>query len=265
MNVYIQEMKMSVKSMLYWTLGMLAALIFFMAMFPALSKDAVIMQEVLSSFPPELVRALGLTTFDLSSLLGYYAFLFTYILLIASIYAMKSGISVLSEEARVKTSDFLLVKPITRTSIVTAKIISVLTNLLLQNIIYSIATLIMAHIVSEQVYDKRVLMLINISLLLVQLFFVALGLFLAAAMKRIKTVLPITLGMIFGFFVLFLLYQSLADSKLAYFTPFAYFDVVYTMEAHGFRTGFAALDIILILVFTSLAYIIYNRKDMPSV
>lgn len=265
MNVYIQELKMSVRSMLYWTIGLLAALVFFMSMFPAISKDAAVMQEIMSKFPPELVKALGLSSFDLSSFLGYYSFLFTYLVLIASIYAMKSGISVLSEEARVKTSDFLLVKPIKRTTIVTAKIMSVLTNVLIQNIIYIIATFVVANTVADQSYDKGTLLLINISMLLVQLFFIALGLFLSVIMKRLKTVLPVTLGIVFGFLVLFMLYQTLADPKLSYITPFAYFDVAYTLSVKGFKTGLFVLDIILVIAFTVLTYIIYNKKDMPSV
>ncbi len=265
MNIYIQELKMSVKSMVYWTIGMVTVLIFFMSMFTAISNEAAMMQQVMSSFPPEFVKALGLSNFDLSSLIGYYAFLFTYILLIASIYAMKSGISVLSEEVRAKTVDFLLVKPIRRTKIVTAKLMSILTNVLIQNIIYSITTLIVLNIVSEQLYDKNILILINLSILMVQLFFVALGLLLAVVIKKIKTVLPITLGIVFGFFVLFLLYQSVTDSKLAFITPFAYFDVSNIIETGSFKSGFVALDLTLVLIFIALSYFIYNKKDMPSV
>jgi ABC-2 type transport system permease protein len=265
MNVYIQELKMSWKSMVYWTIGLLAALTFFMTMFSSISKDAAVMQEILSKFPPQLVKALGMSSFDLSSFLGYYSFLFTFLVLIASIYAMKSGISVLSEEARAKTSDFLLVKPIKRTTIVTAKIMSVLTNVLIQNVIYIIASFIIANTVADQSYDKGTLLLINISMLSVQLFFIALGLFLSVIMKRLKTVLPVTLGIVFGFLVLFMLYQTLSDSKLAYITPFAYFDVAYTLAAKGFKTNLFILDIILVLAFIALTYIIYNKKDMPSV
>lgn len=265
MNVYIQELKMSVKSMIYWTIGLIAVLLLFMSMFPVISKGAALMEKVLESFPPEFVKAMGLSTFNMSSVEGYYAFLFTYIILIASIYAMKAGISVLSEEVRAKTSDFLVVKPITRTNIVTAKIMSVLTNVLIQNIIYSIATFAITGSFAEQSYDKGILMLINLSLLLVQLFFVGFGLLLSLVIKKIKTVLPITMGVVFGFFVLFLLYQSLSDSKLAYITPFAYFDASYIIEAQSLKSGFVILDIALIIVFTILTYLVYNKKDMPSV
>ena len=265
MNIYIQELKMSVSSAIYWTIGMLSTMLLFMLMFPAISTDAVIMQQIVSKFPPEFTKALGLTTLDLSVVTGFYGFLFMYILLIGSVFAMKSGISVLSEEVRAKTADFLVAKPVTRTAIVTAKLMSVLTNILSQNIIYIIGAFIVANLVADQSFDQGIFLLINISLLFVQLFFVAFGLFLSVVIKKIKTVLPIALGTVFGFFVLQMLNQSLADAKLAYITPFAYYDVSQIIETSGYDLGYLAVNWILIIVFTSLTYFIFNKKDMPSV
>ncbi len=265
MNVYIQELKMSARSAIYWTIGMISLLAMFMVMFPIISKDAALMQQVLSKFPPELARALGLNTLDMSTLTGYYAFLFTYILLIGAIYAMKSGISILSEEIREKTADFLITKPISRTAIVTAKIMSTVTLLLLQNIVFIASAFIVSGIVSDKPFDKNVFMLINVTLLLVQLFFIAFGLLLSVIMKKIKTVLPITMGVVFGFFILQLLNQSLADEKLAYITPFAYFDTAQIIETASLKGNFIAVNLALIIIFTAFTYIIYNKKDIPSV
>lgn len=256
---------MGAKSFTYWTLGILAILVIFMLMFPAISQDAALIQQLLNNFPPEFSKALGLTNLDLSDALGYYGFLFTYILLIGSIYAMKSGVSVLSEEARVKTTDFLLVKPVSRNLIVSAKIISVLTNLVSQNFIYLFVAFIVLKLSSSNSFDFMVFILISLSLFLVQMFFVAFGLLLSVCIKRVKTVLPITLGVVFGFFVLQLLNQSLSDNKLAYITPFAYFDVPQIIKTSVYKPVFLVLDIVLIIIFTLLAYIIYNKKDMPSV
>ena len=265
MNVYIQELKMSARSAAYWTLGMLVLLLMFMQMFPAFSKDAAVMQQIISKFPPEFAKALGLSTLDLSNVMGYYGFLFTYMLLIGGIFAMKSGISVLSEEVRAKTADFLVVKPITRTAIVTAKLFSVLTNIVLQNIVYTSLAFIVIESISKEPYDLKVFFLINLSLLLVQLFFASLGLFVGVAMKKIKTVLPVALGMVFGFFVLQLLNQSLTDAKLGYITPFAYYDIAYIIETVSYKPEFFIINCFLVIGFTAAAYLIYNKKDMPSV
>lgn len=265
MNVYLQELKVSILSAVYWTIGMLAMLLMFMQMFPAFSKDAAVMQQIISKFPPEFAKALGLSTLDLSSIMGYYGFLFTYILLIGGIFAMKSGIAVLSEEIRAKTADFLVVKPITRTTIVTAKLLSVLTNIVLLNILYVSCAFILVKLMSDKPYDVKAFFLINLSLLLVQLFFASLGLLIGVVMKKIKTVLPVALGLVFGFFVLQLLNQSLADAKLAYITPFAYYDISFIIETASYKTEFLVINCLLVIAFTAAAYYIYNKKDMPSV
>jgi len=159
----------------------------------------------------------------------------------------------------------LLTKPVTRTVIVTAKLSSALTYILLQNIVYQIGAFAIVHLISDQAVDLLTLLLINLSLLFVQLFFVSFGLFLAVLIKKIKTVLPITMGVVFGFFVLQLLNLSLADEKLAFITPFAYYDVSTIIETTRYDIGYFVMNWLLILIFTVLSYVIYNKKDMPSV
>jgi ABC-2 type transport system permease protein len=265
MNVYFQELKTFVRSAFNWTLAMLLTLTVFMFMFPAISKDIGLMNEILSNFPPEFTRALGLSTLDLSDVIGYYAYAFMYIVLIGSVYALKIGISVLSEETRVKTADFLLSKPISRTAIVTAKIMSVLTLLLCQTIIFIIGSLVITQFLSNQYVDKNTFLLITLSLLLVQLFFAAFGLLLSVIISKIKTVLPITLGVVFGFWALQMLNQSLEGSQLAYITPFAYFDPSQIIASGGYEPIYLGIDLTMIVIFTILTYVIYNKKDMPSV
>jgi ABC-2 type transport system permease protein len=84
-------------------------------------------------------------------------------------------------------------------------------------------------------------------------------------MKKIKTVLPITMGIVFGFFVLQLLNQSLDDVKIAFLTPFAYFDATSIIKTGGLKSGFLAIDFALIFIFVALTYVVYNKKDVPSV
>ncbi len=265
MNIYRQEMKRSVRSTIYWTVGMLATLLLFMFMFPTLSQDVALINQIASKFPPEIIRALGLSSLDLSTVLGFYGYVFSFIMLIGSVYALKSGISALSEEIRAQTADFLLSKPITRTTIVTTKIVSVISLLLLQTIIYIIGAFIITQLITDQYFDKSIFLLINLSLFLVELFFVGLGLLLSVIMKRIKTVLPIALAIVFGFWALQMLNQSLADPKLAYITPFAYFDIAKLIATGRYETAYLFSDAVLVVVFTALTYIIYQRQDMPSV
>jgi ABC-2 type transport system permease protein len=264
MNIFSQELKMSAASMIYWTASIVLFVLLFMFMYPPISKDIQVIESILSNFPPELRRALGMTTLDLSQVLGFYGFLFIYILLIGSVYAMKSGISVLSEEIRSKTADFLLVKPVPRTRIVSAKILSILSNLIVQNLLFMFISYIIISSYVNGSLDTRTFILINLSLFQVQLFFAAVGLFLSVLIKKIKTVLPVSLGVVFAFFVIQMINQSLNDPKLAYITPFAYFDVSKIIQNVGYDTSFLIINIIIIFILTALTYIIYQKKDIPS-
>ncbi len=265
MNIYRQELRMSARSGIYWTLGMLLTLLFFMLMFPAFSQDAAIINQILSQFPKEIIKALGLSSLDLSTILGFYGYVFIFILLIAAIYALKTGISSLSEEIRAKTADFLVSKPVSRAVIVTAKIASVLTLLVLQTIVYLLGALIITRTIGGQYFDKSLFILMNMSLLGVELFFAGLGFLLAVIIKKIKTVLPLALGIVFGFWIIQMLNQSLEDPALAYLTPFAYFDIVKIIETGRYETVYLICELVLIAVFTALTYIVYQHKDMPSV
>jgi ABC-2 type transport system permease protein len=97
-----------------------------------------------------------------------------------------------------------------------------------------------------------------------QLFFVAIGLFLSETLRKIKAVLPIALGVVFFFFILQMINQSLNDPKLAYFTPFAYFDLAQIIQTVQYNTSFVLINIVLITALTIMSYIIYQRKDLPS-
>jgi len=264
MNVYRQEIKMAINSWLYWTLGMLLTLMIFMLMFEAVSQDAALFNQIVNKLPPELTRAMGLTTLDLSTVVGYYAYMFLIIVLVGSVYALKSGISILSEEVRAKTADFLVSKPISRTSIASVKLLSVLTLLVLQILIYFIGTLIIIRLTTSQDFDRGAFLLINLSLFLIQLYFSALGFFLGVVINKIKSVLPLSLGLVFAFMVVQMLNQSLADPKLAYLTPFAYYDLNTIINGGGYESSFLITEAVVVVIFIFLGYLIYNRKDLPS-
>jgi ABC-2 type transport system permease protein len=265
LNVYLHETRTNLTSMLYWTAGMLLGLLFFMFMFPAITRDVGAIDQITSQFPPEVIRALGLSTLDLSTVLGFYSYVFLFIVLVGSIYALKLGINSLAQEIEAKTADFLLSKPMRRTAIVTAKGSSSVTMLLLQNLIYIPIAYVIVKLTTGQPFDHRSFLLINLALLFTQLFFVALGMLLAVIIKRVKNVLTISLGTVFGFWILQTLNQTLADPTLSYLTPFAYFDFSQIISNRGFNNTYLLTDLALVIIFTVLAYWIYQRQDMPSV
>lgn len=265
MNIYLHELKIYWKSSITWIYSILGILVFFMSIFPVIYEDIDFMQQMLANFPEEFLRAFGMATVDLSSELGFYSFVFSYVLIAGSIQAMNLGVSVLSSELREKTADFLLAKPVTRNKIITSKILAVFTHIFITNVIFVIATRITVDLFKKNTYDVRILLLISITLFFVQLFFVSFGLFSSVLIGKIRTVVPLSLGVVFGFYIINLLNDTLGDEKLTYLTPFAYFNSENIIKTGSYDPKYLILCGILIITFTVATYVIYSKKDIPSV
>ena len=265
MNLIRQEIKMSYRSFISYTLGLVILYTVFLSFFESFRKNAAMLEDILSNFPPEFKAAFGFSDVDLSQLSGYLSFLFGYIVLIGAIYAMKLGTTLLSEEVRSKTADFLLTKPITRTTIVTSKLATILFFIGLQNLIfYTVALLSTILILTDHVLPLWLFTCMCLSILLVQLFFVGIGMLCAAAFKKIKSVMPITLGVVFIFYILEMINASVMDPKLAYLTPFSYFKGSRILENNGLSATFVLLVLCLFVLFICTSYFIYQKKDIGS-
>lgn len=264
-NMYLHELKAYRKSTIIWTSSLVAIIIMFMAMFPTFSKDVSVMDKIIGAFPDEIKKALGLSTLDLSTVLGFYGYIFGYILLCGAIQAMNLGVGIISVEVREKTADFLLVKPVTRTEIITSKLLAALTSIAVTNVIYFTASFIMAQAVKQEAYSIKVFFMISLTMLFVQLIFMSIGVFISIIPKKIKSVLPVSLSVVFGFYVINLFGAAVGGEAVRYITPFRYFDLGYIIKNGAYEVSFIILSIVILLVSIIGSYILYSKKDIPSV
>lgn len=265
MNILKHELRLYRKSTITWTLSLVFIIALFSMIYPSFKDAASAMEQIMENFPEGIKNALGLSTLNMSEVLGFYGFMFMYITLTGAIQAMNLGLSTLSNELIDKTADFLLAKPVKRIKIVHAKLTAALINIFATNIIFTIAAKIALDLASETEYSFKVFLLFNISLLLIQLFFLSFGMLVSVFMNKMKTIVPISLGIVFGFFVLNLLNESLTDKPLTAVTPFAYFGTSGIYENAGYDMKWFVLNCVLICLFTVGAYIKYIKKDIPSV
>jgi ABC-2 type transport system permease protein len=265
MNILVQELKMGRKSLIIWCTSLLGVLLLFMSLYPSISIDMADLQKVFASFPPAIQQAFGLNSLFLTSILNFYSFTLTYILLAGSVQAMNLGISVLSAEVRDKTGDFLFVKPLSRNRIITIKILAVFIELLITNIFFFIGSFFFLTLFSEHSFDYQLFILLTGTLFLLQLFFCSLGLFISVFFKRIRTVLPISMGVVFLFYVVYLLNETLDDVKLSYLSPFGYFDLSTITQNIRYDSTYLILWSILVAVFVFFTFWIFGKKDLPSI
>lgn len=265
MNMYLYELKAYRNATMIWTASVAGLVLLMMSIYPSFADDAETFMEVIASMPESVVQAIGIQIDSIASLLGYYSYIFLYVSLCGAIQAMHLGSSILSKETREKTADFLLAKPVTRGAIMTSKVLASLTLLLATNIIYFAVASLIASAVALEPYDYGAFALISLSLLLVQLIFLAMGVAAALLLPRIKTVLPVTLGTVFAFFILTFVSSSTGDGVLRYVTPFHYYDRAYIILHSGYETGFVAATIVIIAACTLFGYIRYQKRDVHAV
>lgn len=264
MNIFLYEMKAYRKSLIIWACSMAALAVLYIFMFTAISNDIEEFQQVLRNMPEMVRKALSLYVDSISNLNGFYSFVFTYIVLCGAIQAMNLGTSIISKEVREKTADFLMTKPISREKILASKILAAFVSLVVTNAIYLAITVPMTFIVQSE-FSMKIFLMISATMFFVQLMFMALGVIVAVAIGKIKSVISISLSTVFGFFIIGSLGSIIGDEAARYASPFKYFDAVYIMENASYEVSFIIVGTVFVIAAIAASFLLYVKKDIHAV
>lgn len=265
MNIYLQELRAYRKTTIIWIISLVALMALYMSMFAAISQDGQSFIKALEGYPENVRIAMGMHIESITSLLGFSGFILTFITLIGAIQAMNMGLSIVSKEVRERTADFLMTKPVSRTRILSAKLLAALSLILITNVVYLIAARYIANQVAITDYDEGLFFMISITLLFVQLMFLAFGITLSVVLPKIKSVLPLSLGVVFGLFFVGAFGATTADDPMRYLTPFKYFDTMYILQNSKYETSFVVTGIVLVVVAIVVSYYVYKKKNIHAV
>ncbi len=265
MNIFLHELKAYRKSTIVWTISLVVMAMIYFSLFPAFSKDVDQIKGLLEGFPEVIRNGMGISLDSFGSILGYYSFPISFVILIGAIQAMNFGVSILSKEVREKTADFLLTKPVTRAQVLTSKILAVVASLVITNVVYIVVANIVASIVKNDDYSFKIFFMISITLLFVQLIFMSLGFIISVMLPKIKSVLPISLGTVFLFYFISFLSTKSNEAVIKYITPFKYFDPAYIVANSAYEMRYIIISLVFIIVSIIASYVIYSKKDIHSV
>lgn len=265
MNMYLHELKSLRRSAVIWTCALAAVAALFLSMYPGMAKDAGDFRKLLGGYPPALRDMMSINLGIITTFLGFYSFVFSFIALCGAVQGMNLGMSVLSKESRERTADFLLAKPVSRASVVTAKLLAALTVLLLTDAVFYAAALAVANAVKTADFDVTQFFMINLTLLFIQLIFLALGVAVSVFFKRLKSVLPISLGVVFGFYMVGAFIATGKDAVARYFSPFKYFDVNYILDHSAYETPYLVAGSAIVAAAVIVTYFIYVKRDIHAV
>jgi ABC-2 type transport system permease protein len=264
MNIYKHEFKSNLKSVLIWSGSISALILVFMSIYPGFSKDAALLQEAMANFPKELLIAFGMTNMDWSNVLGYFGLIFLFCQICLAIQAANYGFSLVSIEENELTADFLLAKPVNRPKIMTNKLLAALTGLTITNIVVWISSFLFIPLFnSGKEYPVKSLVMLLLSIVVFQLFFLSVGMVISLLVKRVRNVTPFSMALVFGLYILNAFGGMLGEKSLEIISPFKHFDPNYILKNAAYDP-LVLISVTIILIAVIGSYMLYTRRNILS-
>lgn len=265
MNIFLHEIRAFGKSTIVWTVSLIALVLFFMSLFPSFAKDADQVNELLQTLPEALRKAVGIEIGHFTSILGFYSYVFMYISLCGAIQAMMIGASILSKEVREKTVDFLLTKPVSRTTIIVSKLSAAFVSIAITSLSFILCAYFIASYVKTENFNEQAFFLLSFTLFFVQVMFLAIGVIASMLLPKLKSVLSLSLGVVFAFFFIGMFGSTVGEASVRYITPFKYFDSMYIIKNSQYEWSYVIVGLVWIIATFIASFYIYTKRDMNAV
>ncbi|GAB6109110.1 ABC transporter permease subunit [Fusibacter bizertensis] len=266
LNIFKYEFKMYLKSILIWSITFVTITVLLMAFYPTFGNDVAMVDKLLANYPKELLQAFGMGgALSLATVPGYYAFVFAFLQLFIAIQAANYGFSVLSVEERELTADYLMSKPVSRKEILVAKFGATFLTLCITNAFIWLSTLGTVKWFSDgKPYDLSKILLVLLTIVIFQLLFLSIGMFVSVLMRKVRSVLSFSLALAFGTYILNSVRAIVGGKLLGYFSPFYYFDPSPILEKGSLNLALLTLSGFVIIASLTATYTLYIRRDIYS-
>ncbi|WP_462410152.1 ABC transporter permease subunit [Neobacillus sp. Marseille-QA0830] len=263
MNIFLKELRSHRKSLIFWCIGVFLMVVSGMGKYEAYSSSGQSMDDLLADMPKSLAAVLGFNDLDVSKPSGYYGLLFLYLLLMATIHAAMLGATMIAKEERDKTSEFLFVKPVSRTRVITAKLLAAFVNIVLFNLVtYGSSVVIMGRYAKggDMNGDIGITMA---GMFILQVLFMLIGCAIAAVKRKPKSAASLATAILLLTYVLSVAIDLNEDIEpLKYLTPFKYFEAKNVMYGGGLDIVFVTLSIVITASLTAITYVCYRKRDL---
>lgn len=265
MNIYIKEMKGQIKTLVFWTIGLIAMIFGGMSKYGAMysGSGADSINQLMESIPKAVRIVLGFIDLDLSTVEGFYGVLFGYVILMAAVHGAMLGANIISKEENLKTVEFLMAKPVSRAEIIRAKILAGITGILIFNLVTLGTSIFSVNFYGGNSSADRFVMNMMLGLFISQAIFFFIGTAVASNIKRPKISTAATMGIVmFMYLISIVLELSEKLNFLRFITPFKYFSIIRFIENKGFDFSFLIVSFWVIAILKLATYKAYEKRDL---
>jgi ABC-2 type transport system permease protein len=263
MNIFMGEMKANRKSLIIWSIGVIFMVASGMGKYSSLEGTGQSMNTLMADMPKSLQAIMGVGSFDLSSPIGYFGVLFLYLAVMAAIHAAMLGANIISKEERDKTVEFLLVKPVSRTRMITSKLLASLVNITIFNLVTLASSIgMVGRFADGESYTSDITLLMA-GMFILQLMFLVIGTAIASMFKNVKKATSLSTAILLIFFILSIAIDMNEKLEgLRFFTPFQYYDAKDILMEGGLDALYLSLSFVLIILLTLATYMFYRKRDL---
>ncbi len=261
-TIFCHEMKRNFKTLLIWSLSVGFIGMVCILLYSSMEAD---MQEMAEGFSNmgAFSEAFGMTTLSIGTLAGFFATeIGTVQGLGGGLFAAGLGIGLLSKEEDGHTGEFLYTLPLSRTTVVIGKLMAMLGNLVLFNLICLLCYQIGFAILGESVDTGKFLMFMGLQLLM----YVEIGaICFAISAFQNRSKIGIGMGVALLLYAFDLMGRVVPDlGDLLFVGPYSYANASDIFAGRELETTGILLGVCVVVIACAAAFVHYNRKDLQS-
>ena len=177
-------------------------------------------------------------------------------------FAAIIGVSALMKEERDRTAEFLLTHPVSRTKVITEKLISVFASIIIMNAMVLVCSVVPLCIIKGKVEWGTVL-LFHLAYLILQFEIAGICFGISAFISKFG--IGIGIGIAAVFYFMNIISNLSSDAKaLKYITPFGYTDGSTIANTQTIEGKYILPGMCLLVVGIIVGYVKYTKKDIRA-
>lgn len=263
MKVFKREVKGSFKALFIWAIVIIVFIAAGLYKYTGFDASGMDISVLMDSMPKMVLAVFGFSSFDLNKATGFYGIIFQYITLMGGFFGAHIGFSTLVKEERDNTTEFLMVKPISRRRILLEKLFANIVEILIFTAVSFIASFIGLKLLVPKENLLNVIVNLHLGLIMVQLILMTMGLFAGAVLKKTDKVSSIIMSTVFVFYVFSVLIDFNSSFEfLRIICPFKYFNAAEIIAGESLSLVYSILVLAVGAIFTSISIPIYEKRDL---
>ena len=260
MSIFLCELRRNRLALIIWSLAIAYMLGICVIIYPEMSAQ---MADISTMFADmgAFSSAFGMDQLNFGEFMGYFGVECGNVLgLGGALFAAIVGASALAKEEKEHTAELLLTHPLSRTRIVTEKLLAAMAQVVVLNVTVVLVTVLCMVAVGVE-GEASTMALAFLAYLILQLEIVSITFGLSAFMRRGE--LGAGLGLVFGLYFVNILANLSEDLEfLKFITPFGYADGVHIIPEKSIEISYLVVGLCLGALGIAAAYWRYTRKDI---